>query len=110
MKPHLSLATLASAAIVALVVVSVPWTGALLAQQQSPRGAGPPGRPGDLPAWIDLEREHRADRVVFRMEDGRDDSARDAVKRWVYEPRKENGVAVASPGRARLVFDDSTSN
>ena len=39
-----------------------------------------------------------------------DDSARDAVRRWVYEPRKENGVAVASPGKARLVFDASTSN
>jgi protein TonB len=39
-----------------------------------------------------------------------DDSAREAVRRWVYEPRKENGVAVASPGKARLVFDPSTSN
>jgi periplasmic protein TonB len=34
-----------------------------------------------------------------------DDSARDAVRKWVYEPRKENGVAVASPGKARLVFE-----
>jgi TonB family protein len=39
-----------------------------------------------------------------------DDSARDAVRRWLYEPRKENGVAVASPGKARLVFDGSTTN
>jgi len=39
-----------------------------------------------------------------------DDSARDAVRRWTYEPRKENGVAVASPGKARLVFDGSTAN
>ncbi|HKU91533.1 MAG TPA: energy transducer TonB, partial [Steroidobacteraceae bacterium] len=39
-----------------------------------------------------------------------DDSARDAVRRWVYEPRKENGVTVASPGKARLVFDGSTTN
>jgi protein TonB len=39
-----------------------------------------------------------------------DDSARDAVRRWVYEPRKENGVAVASAGKARLVFDGSTTN
>jgi periplasmic protein TonB len=39
-----------------------------------------------------------------------DDSARDAVRRWVYEPRRENGMAVASPGKARLVFDPSTSN
>ncbi len=39
-----------------------------------------------------------------------DNSAREAVRRWVYEPRKENGVAVASPGKARLVFDPSTSN
>jgi TonB family protein len=39
-----------------------------------------------------------------------DDSAREAVRRWVYEPRKENGVAVASPGKARLVFDGSTPN
>jgi protein TonB len=39
-----------------------------------------------------------------------DDSARDAVRRWVYEPRKENGVAVASSGKARLVFDGSATN
>src|SRR5690349_4849581 len=39
-----------------------------------------------------------------------DDSARDAVRRWTYEPRKENGVPVASPGKARLVFDGSTAN
>lgn len=39
-----------------------------------------------------------------------DDSARDAVRRWIYEARKENGVAVASPGKARLVFDGSASN
>jgi TonB family protein len=39
-----------------------------------------------------------------------DDSARDAVRRWVYEPRKENGVAVASPAKARLVFDDSVNH
>jgi len=32
------------------------------------------------------------------------------VRRWTYEPRKENGVAVASPGKARLVFDGSTAN
>jgi TonB family protein len=38
-----------------------------------------------------------------------DNSAREAVRRWVYEPRKENGVAVASPGKARLVFDDSSN-
>jgi protein TonB len=36
-----------------------------------------------------------------------DDSALDAVRKWVYEPRKENGVAVEQRGRARLVFDDS---
>jgi protein TonB len=39
-----------------------------------------------------------------------DESARDAVRRWIYEPRKENGVAVASPGKARLVFDGSAPN
>jgi len=38
-----------------------------------------------------------------------DDFAKDAVRRWVYEPRKENGVAVAAPGRARLVFDDAVA-
>lgn len=38
-----------------------------------------------------------------------DDTAKDAVRRWVYEPRKENGVAVAAPGRARLVFDGSVA-
>jgi len=34
-----------------------------------------------------------------------DDSALTAVRKWVYEPRKENGVAVASQAKARLVFD-----
>ncbi|HLA73492.1 MAG TPA: TonB family protein [Steroidobacteraceae bacterium] len=34
-----------------------------------------------------------------------DEAALDAVRKWVYEPRKENGVAVASQGKARLVFD-----
>ncbi|MEJ0084229.1 MAG: TonB family protein [Pseudomonadota bacterium] len=36
-----------------------------------------------------------------------DDAALDAVRKWVYEPRKENGVAVASPAKAKLVFDAS---
>jgi TonB family protein len=34
-----------------------------------------------------------------------DDAALDAVRKWVYDPRKENGVAVASQAKARLVFD-----
>jgi protein TonB len=34
-----------------------------------------------------------------------DEAARDAVRKWVYEPRKENGVAVSSMAQARLVFD-----
>jgi TonB family protein len=34
-----------------------------------------------------------------------DDAAQSAVRRWIYEPRKENGVAVASQAKARLVFD-----
>jgi len=34
-----------------------------------------------------------------------DDSALTAVRKWIYEPRKENGVAVASQAKARLVFD-----
>ena len=34
-----------------------------------------------------------------------DDAARDAVRKWVYEPRKENGIAVSSKAQARLVFD-----
>jgi protein TonB len=37
-----------------------------------------------------------------------DDAATTAVRKWVYEPRKENGVAVASQGRARLVFEEAT--
>lgn len=36
-----------------------------------------------------------------------DAAAQDAVRKWVYEPRKENGVAVESSARARLVFDPS---
>ncbi|MEO8017084.1 MAG: TonB family protein [Pseudomonadota bacterium] len=34
-----------------------------------------------------------------------EDSARTAVRKWTYEPRKENGTAVASTGQAKLVFD-----
>jgi TonB family protein len=34
-----------------------------------------------------------------------DDAAENAVRKWMYEPRKENGVAVASQAKARLVFD-----
>lgn len=34
-----------------------------------------------------------------------DGAAQAAVRKWVYEPRKENGVAVASTARARLVFE-----
>ncbi len=34
-----------------------------------------------------------------------DDAAQNAVRKWVYEPRKENGVAVESTAKARLVFD-----
>jgi protein TonB len=32
-------------------------------------------------------------------------AAQDAVRKWVYEPRKEDGVAVESIAKARLVFD-----
>jgi protein TonB len=34
-----------------------------------------------------------------------DSAAQDAVRKWIYEPRKENGVPVASTAKARLVFD-----
>ena len=34
-----------------------------------------------------------------------DDSATTAVRKWIYEPRKENGVAVSSQSKAKLVFD-----
>jgi TonB family protein len=34
-----------------------------------------------------------------------DDAALTAVRKWVYEPRRENGVAVSSQAKARLVFD-----
>jgi TonB family protein len=34
-----------------------------------------------------------------------DDAAQDAVRKWIYEPRTENGVAVESSAKARLVFD-----
>jgi TonB family protein len=34
-----------------------------------------------------------------------DNAAQNAVRKWTYEPRKENGVAVASTARARLVFE-----
>ncbi len=35
-----------------------------------------------------------------------EDAVRDAVARWQYQPRTENGVAVESRGRARLIFGD----
>ena len=34
-----------------------------------------------------------------------DNAAQSAVRKWMYEPRKENGVAVASTAKARLVFE-----
>jgi TonB family protein len=34
-----------------------------------------------------------------------DQAAQDAVRKWTYEPRKENGVAVESTAKAKLVFD-----
>jgi protein TonB len=34
-----------------------------------------------------------------------DEAAQDAVRKWLYEPRKENGVAVQQPAKARLVFE-----
>ena len=34
-----------------------------------------------------------------------DGSAVSAVRKWVYEPRKENGVAVASTSKAKLIFE-----
>jgi TonB family protein len=34
-----------------------------------------------------------------------DEAALSAVRKWQYEPRRENGVAVASQSRARLVFE-----
>jgi TonB family protein len=34
-----------------------------------------------------------------------DKAAQSAVRKWLFEPRKENGVAVASQAKARLVFE-----
>jgi TonB family protein len=34
-----------------------------------------------------------------------DDAAQTAVRKWLYEPRKENGVEVASKGQVKLVFE-----
>jgi protein TonB len=34
-----------------------------------------------------------------------DAAAQDAVRKWIYEPRRENGVAVDSSAKARLVFE-----
>jgi protein TonB len=36
-----------------------------------------------------------------------DEAATTAVRKWVYEPRKENGVPVVSQSKARLVFDEA---
>jgi protein TonB len=35
-----------------------------------------------------------------------DEAATTAVRKWIYEPRKENGVAVTSQAKAKLVFDE----
>ena len=34
-----------------------------------------------------------------------DDAATTAVRKWIYEPRRENGIAVSSQSKAKLVFD-----
>jgi protein TonB len=34
-----------------------------------------------------------------------DEAAVAAVRKWTYEPRKENGAPVRSQAKARLVFD-----
>ena len=34
-----------------------------------------------------------------------DEAAVTAVRKWIYEPRKENGAPVSSQAKARLVFD-----
>jgi TonB family protein len=34
-----------------------------------------------------------------------DEAALTAVRKWQYEPRREDGTAVASQARARLVFE-----
>jgi TonB family protein len=34
-----------------------------------------------------------------------DSAAQSAVRKWLYEPRKEDGVAVSTTGKARLVFE-----
>ena len=36
-----------------------------------------------------------------------DEAAVAAVRKWVYEPRRENGAAVSSLAKARLVFESS---
>ena len=36
-----------------------------------------------------------------------DEAAVAAVRKWVYEPRRENGGAVSSLAKARLVFETS---
>ncbi|HUQ10793.1 MAG TPA: TonB family protein [Steroidobacteraceae bacterium] len=47
----------------------------------------------------DVEVVESAPRGVF------DGAAQAAVRKWTYEPRKENGVAVNSTAKARLVFE-----
>jgi protein TonB len=34
-----------------------------------------------------------------------DDAAQTAVRKWLYEPRRENGVEVPSKGQVKLVFE-----
>jgi protein TonB len=34
-----------------------------------------------------------------------DEAAMDAVRKWIYEPRKENGVPVPQQSKARLIFE-----
>jgi protein TonB len=51
----------------------------------------------------DVQVVESAPRGVF------DGAAQAAVRKWTYEPRKENGVAVNSTAKARLVFEPATN-
>jgi TonB family protein len=50
----------------------------------------------------DVQVVESAPRGVF------DGAAQAAVRKWTYEPRRENGVAVNSTAKARLVFEPAT--
>ena len=79
------------------VLAVVFLTIACIARANDAQPAAPPAPV--TPSACDVEVVESTPQGLF------DDAALTAVRKWVYEPRKENGVAVPSQSKARLVFE-----